>query len=640
MNRILHIIISLFFIYPVFASLSDYRLVWEDNFDKPLLDERNWTIEEQRGMNYELQYYRRENISIEKHESGVSCLVLSAKREKYSTRLVTSGRLVTRGKVFCRYGKIEARIKFPKTENGFWPAFWMLGEDFPTVSSPRCGEIDIVEMGSSTGIARGLQERYLTAACHWGETLTSYATNNTISYGLQDDFHLYTLIWDENSIKMYLDLDKYPLRSPYFEMKIDGPNEPGNPAYYFRKNYGILLNLAVGGTFTGITGNENINAITALPADGTPVKMYVDYVRIYQKDEAGEFFSGPQFVPENIAPTLLKAEAGAITYNSVELLLQGHDNSGTVYYDISYGDKKVTTNVTSGMEQSCVIAGLESDTPYNFSVVARDASGNSSAFPMSVSVTTAPPFSTRLKIDYDNYGYDWNKTLFANADCSPTLYSVVKNPDPTDINYTSHCAKYIVKPDASDWAGVWTTNVGQFTFTADNSKVKLLVNKNVISNFELKFENADGSVSVSKKVANTLINQWEELTFDFTPFIGKTVSKIVIIPDFPKGRQTGSVNYWDEIAFVNKVVTDNEFNFQTANNIVVYPNPVNDVLQVRAEEQINRVIIRNLSGQVQRTFLINSKESEVGLNQLATGEYLVTVELVNGKSSTHKIVKM
>lgn len=639
MNRVLYIIILLFFIHPVFASLSEYRMVWEDNFDQPVLNENNWTVEEQRGMNYELQYYKKENISIEKHESGVNCLVLSAKRENYKTHLVTSGRLVTRGKVFFKYGKIEARIKFPKTGNGFWPAFWMLGEDFPVVSSPRCGEIDIVEMGSSTGIARGLQERYLTSACHWGETLTSYATNNTISYGLQDDFHLYTLIWDENSIKMYLDLDRYPLNSPYFEMKIDGPNEPGNPAYYFRKNYGILLNLAVGGTFTGITGNENIDAITALPVDGTPAKMYVDYVRIYQKNDPGEFFSGSRFEPESINPVLLKAEVGAITYNSVELLLQGNDNSGTVYYDIFYGDKKITTNVTSGMLQSCVIAGLESATTYNFSVVARDASGNSSESALSVVATTAPPFSTNQRIDYDNYGYDWNITLFANADCSPGLYSVVQNPDPSDTNYSSHCAKYIVKPDASDWAGVWTTNIGQFTFNADNCKVKLLVNKSVISNFGLKFENEDGTVSVSRKVANKLINQWEELTFDFTSFIGKTVSKIVIIPDFQKERQTGSVNYWDEIAFVDKVVTNNEIGVQTASNIVLYPNPVTDVLQVRSGEQIRRVTIQNLMGQVLKTTIANSKEFEVELQQLTSGEYLVTVELMTGKTSTHKILK-
>lgn len=638
MRRLVYIIVWLF-CYALFAKAQDYKLMWEDNFDKPVLDESQWTIEEHAGGNQELQYYRRGNVTIEKEQSGVNCLVLSAKRENYGNRLVTSGRLVTRGKVFCRYGKIEARIKFPRTANGFWPAFWMLGEDFPTVGSPRCGEMDIVEMGSSTGIKRGLAERYHTAACHWGETLTSYATNTTAVYDLQDNFHVFTLIWDDKYVKMYLDLDKYPLNSPYFQMKIDTIDAVGTPAHYFKKNYGILLNLAVGGTFTGITGNANIDSITALPKDGTPVKMYVDYVRIYQRNVAGEVYSGPVLSPETAAPSLLSASKGAVTYNSVELLLNGLDNSGTVYYDISYGGKKVITNATSGSQLTTKLVGLASGTNYDFTVLARDASGNVSGSPIIVSATTAPPFNTAKKIDYDNYGYDWANTLFANADCAPTLYSVVDNPDESGLNYSNHCAKYIVKSTASDWAGVWTSNIGQFTFTAENCRVKLMVNKNVISNFALKFENIDGSVSVERKVSNTLIDQWEELTFDFSQYIGKTVNRIVIIPDFVSSRKVGSVNYWDEIAFTNKVVTDNEVDVMIADNVEIYPNPVRDQLHVKAGQEIRQVVISNLLGRTLKTETINNNETDIDLRTIVSGNYMLSVELANGKTTTQKIVK-
>ena len=33
---------------------------------------------------------------------------------------------------------------------------------------------------------------------------------------------------------------------------------------------------------------ENFQKITALPADGTPAKMYIDYIRLYQKGDKGE----------------------------------------------------------------------------------------------------------------------------------------------------------------------------------------------------------------------------------------------------------------------------------------------------------------------------------------------------------------
>ncbi|MDP3445178.1 MAG: glycoside hydrolase family 16 protein, partial [Ignavibacteria bacterium] len=104
--------------FSVLVLAQEYKLMWEDNFDKPLLNEtQHWTIEVDGngGGNNELQYYRRENISIEQHTSGVNCLVISAKKENFGGRVATSGRLVTRGKVAAKYGKIEARIKLPST---------------------------------------------------------------------------------------------------------------------------------------------------------------------------------------------------------------------------------------------------------------------------------------------------------------------------------------------------------------------------------------------------------------------------------------------------------------------------------------------------------------------------------------------
>lgn len=89
---------------------------------------------------------------------------------------------------------------------------------------------------------------------------------------------------------MYVDLDQNPNATPYYEMNINGKENLDSPGHYFHKPFHILLNLAIGGNFTGIW---DINKITALPVDGTPVKMYVDYVRIYQKGVAGELLTAP-----------------------------------------------------------------------------------------------------------------------------------------------------------------------------------------------------------------------------------------------------------------------------------------------------------------------------------------------------------
>lgn len=280
------------------VQAQEYKLVWEDNFDGSKLNNSNWTIAEngEGGGNRELQYYYRKNIKIAKEPvTGAKCLVITAKKQRYLSHPATSGRLSTAGKISFRYGKVEARIKFPKTANGLWPAFWMLGANHAELGWPKCGEIDIMEMGHHDGIANETQERYFNGACHWGEAFNNggypnYAKMNTCDYSLQDDFHLFTLIWDENLLSMYVDLDKNPAAKPYYELPLGSDETIDKPARYFHKPFFVLFNIAVGGNFTKIWDIKNVTAL-----ENGDAKMYVDYVRIYQKGIAGEEL----FVPKN-----------------------------------------------------------------------------------------------------------------------------------------------------------------------------------------------------------------------------------------------------------------------------------------------------------------------------------------------------
>ena len=254
-----------------------YKLFWSDEFDGPALNTDNWTCEIGRGSNgwgnAELQYYtdRPENVDIRDGK-----LVMTARKESYQGATATSARLITLGKVYFKYGYITASIKLPKTANGLWPAFWMMGNDFKSKGWPNCGETDILEMGHSNGF-NGRQETFLNGACHWGAPGHQYYAHDiNNSYSVQDgQFHTFTCIWTESEIAMYIDLDTNPDAKPYFKMAIKdfGDNE-------FRKDNFILLNLAVGGNFPGIW---DINQVTALNAG--PAEMEVDYVRVFQKTE-------------------------------------------------------------------------------------------------------------------------------------------------------------------------------------------------------------------------------------------------------------------------------------------------------------------------------------------------------------------
>lgn len=302
------------------CTKPEYKLVWSDEFNGEELNSAYWNTEDNArgGGNAELQYYAPKNITIENHPvTGDRCLVLNAQREDYKNRPCTSARLNTQGKVTVEYGKVEARIAFPYTADGLWPAFWMLGNNLATdlgnnddvdaraaqlaaegrVVWPKCGEIDICEMGHHNGIEAGTQDRYFNGACHWGESFNNgaypnYGQFNTADYPIQGDFHLFTLEWSEDSIAMYLDKDLYPEVEPYFQLSLRG-KEVNEPGHYFNHPFYLVLNLSVGGFFPNMPAAEkypelitaddpSFQKVTALPADGSPVKMYVDYIRVYK----------------------------------------------------------------------------------------------------------------------------------------------------------------------------------------------------------------------------------------------------------------------------------------------------------------------------------------------------------------------
>ena len=160
-------------------------------------------------------------------------------------------------------------------------------------------------------------------------------------------------------------------------------------------------------------------------------------------------------------------------------------------------------------------------------------------------------------IDFEagGHGANWTWNVFEN-DTNPPL-EIIANPDPSGANTSATVAKFTALQTGNPWAGCESmhgSDIGTFTLTADNSIVKIMVWKPVISDVGIKFARADGSALPEIKVANTVINQWEELTFDFSGRIGdpNTIDQdqIIVFPDFDlNGRTQDNVCYFDNITF-------------------------------------------------------------------------------------------
>ena len=256
---------------PVFDNL-----VWSDEFDdySGVPDPAKWhhqivpIINGNAWANGEEQHYT-DDISNSYVSNG--SLKIKAIRENYTYNGVTKNYSSARlnSKFAFKYGRVDVRAKLPSS-GGTWPAIWTLGANideignffgntYGSVGWPNCGEIDIMEQN-------GWDKNITYAYLHYTNTNTNSYENTGTTTPISDSsgtYHIYSLIWDEDTIQVLLD------ENVIFE-RLNTNNIPYDNLHY------ILLNIAMGGNLGG-----------AIPSNFTQDVMEIDYVRVYEQSNLG-----------------------------------------------------------------------------------------------------------------------------------------------------------------------------------------------------------------------------------------------------------------------------------------------------------------------------------------------------------------
>ncbi len=237
-----------------------YSLVWSDEFSGSALDQTSWNFETGDGCpncgwgNNELQFYTPGNNLY--MQDGK--MIIEARFESAGGKNYTSTRITTQNKKTFTFGRIDIRAKVPKGK-GIWPALWMLGSNISTVSWPKCGEMDIMEL-----LGQEPNKVYQTVHFGPGPASTQKSRNKISTTAYSEVYHLFSVNWEMDKVQFFVDNE---LLLEMTKADAGGADYPFNNPFFF------IINVAVGGNWPG-------------SPDGTtpfPSWMMVDYVRVFQK---------------------------------------------------------------------------------------------------------------------------------------------------------------------------------------------------------------------------------------------------------------------------------------------------------------------------------------------------------------------
>lgn len=329
------------------SEYTEKDLVWQDDFNGKKLNTKDWNYEfhEPGWVNAELQSYddSKKNTYLKD-----GCLVIQALKseKKDGTFAYTSGRVNTQGKHAFTYGRFEARLKVTKGM-GFLPAFWMMPDDESYYGQwPKCGEIDIMEV-------MGQETNKLYGTLHFGEPHGMVQGTQILENGnFADEFHTFAVEWEPGEIRWYCDGVNYKTANDWFTKK-PGFGEQTFPAPFDQPFY-IIFNVAVGGSWVGYPDET-----TDFDPKKDDAKMYIDYVKVYQKKEYNENVEKPAKAPV-VAKTDSSGNMISTQKNAWEFLTAGGgvgsvdtdgkthtiktSNAGSLEYSVQYVQAKVPLN--------------------------------------------------------------------------------------------------------------------------------------------------------------------------------------------------------------------------------------------------------------------------------------------------------
>ncbi|HMM16331.1 MAG TPA: glycoside hydrolase family 16 protein [Petrimonas sp.] len=241
--------------------LDNWTLVWEDEFNDSI-DLRYWSKIPRTMSNLGWQRYMSFEDSCYEIKDGALILkgIVNNFASNDTAKYLTGG-VWTKSKKTISLGKVEIKAKMNKP-HGTWPALWLL--DANRKSPNNMGEIDIFESINA--------EDLIHQTIHTNYSLsTDQAFKSIIKVKDKESYNIYGVIINPEEL-IFLINNKITYIYPNHSSLIDQQQFPFG---YGHEMYLILSMQLNNIDWTGHVINSQL-----------PAKMYIDWVRFYEKKDA------------------------------------------------------------------------------------------------------------------------------------------------------------------------------------------------------------------------------------------------------------------------------------------------------------------------------------------------------------------
>lgn len=221
---------------------------------------------------------------------------------------------------------------------------------------------------------------------------------------------------------------------------------------------------------------------------------------------------------------------------------------------------------------------------------------------------------------------------FPNDDSG--AFELVDNPDPSGINTSAKVGKAVEKATgAQPWQGMYTDLFAPIRFS-DNKLVKMMVWSPKVTTITMKLENpanpAAPPSSGDNIVQNTVANQWELLTWDFSaspnpiPDDGD-YRRITLIFDIENIPANDVTYYFDNAQLDGPgCIITGLFDIPQLEPLSIMPNPVTNMLTVDNLGQVSRLEIYNAYGRrLADIWVGNDSTARLDVSKLPAGMYIL-----------------